>query len=186
MHPVHLPPQRHDNDHAAHGIPLEDDDEDLNLSQYKVMTVSAKGFQSAEAPPSPLQEPVTTTPNTDPIPDEKDGGEKDGDVDYELVVNENGVSSWVAKTVHRLPVTKEPYMGVPTFYADPFGGRATNGQAVRNQNIEDGHTHDHYVDMYGTGLGLCEERGLIVVAGEESTATRNTGVVAYMPHHLST
>lgn len=203
LHPYVSSPHHQQSLHDSYDSDSDDGEVDPHLNQYKIITVSPQGFQSGQAPPSPphatparddrapAQGISDSQQDSDPEKEKETEKKAVDEVEYELVINAHGESAWVAKTVHRLPVSHPIHTSanthVPTHYADPFGGRVTNGLAG-TQTLEDGHTHVQYVDMF-SGEDSSDARGLIVVTGEGLSSTAG-GVGAnlclpYMPKHLS-
>jgi len=166
-----------------------DDDIDAEtLSQYKVITVSKAGFKSAPSPPPILSTETTPIDMNEiapeqvnyPLSESNVDVKTEGDVEYQLVIDPSGESGWVPKAVNRLPAPQK--MQIPAPYATPSGGRVTSGQMADQHDIEDGHTYDHYVNMYSNGRD--EKDALIVVDGQQTALGARNMILPYKPSNI--
>lgn len=180
-------------------LPTHSQEDIEDLSQYRIMTVSKAGFRSAGQDAKPAEDcypapAPSSLPEPEPEPKTEQvkisESEEERDVEYELVVDPgSGVSAWVPRAVRQLTsvsgtatATPNSHTSTPLLYANPFGGSPT-GHRSRGMDVEDGRTHDHYVDMRNGGTS--GEEGLIIVEGTASfPSDGQRGLFPYMPHHI--
>ena len=150
-------------------------DDEIDLSKYKIITVSKVGFQSASSP-KPSEEVSTEKDheNVTPPLSDSDPIESLSDqvgVEYELITDSNGDGEWVPK---QIKLTATPAVRMSSVYTDPVTDDMY-AESVKKCDIEDGHIHDHYVEMFGDD----KKDELIVVEGPDTNVQRNDGSALY-------